>query len=123
MNRAATSARTRAVKKDLKVLLRFTEIYCGDHAHEERTPFRMRLLDPEDFLGREVRLCRECSRLLAHGVAKRIKCPYEPKPRCKHCETPCYRPGHREAMREVMKHSGMAAIKRGRLDLLWHYFF
>jgi len=123
MNRAATRAGDRAVKKDLKVLLRFTEIYCRDHDHENREPFRMRLLDPKDVLGRDVLLCRECSRVLSHGAAMRIKCPYDPKPRCKHCPTPCYRPGHREAMRQVMKHSGMAAIKRGRLDLLWHYFF
>ena len=123
MNRAAARAADPAVRKDLKVLLRFTEIFCRDRRHEERAPFRMRSLDPREVLGREVSLCPSCTKLLAHGASKRIVCPLDPKPKCKHCPTPCYRPGHREAMREVMRHSGMAAIRRGRLDLLWHYFF
>lgn len=123
MNRATARALDKSVRKDLKVLLKFTEIFCRDHGHEDRRTFRMRSLAPADLLGREVLLCPACARLLAHGAAMRMRCPYDPKPACKHCPTPCYRAGHREAMRGVMRHSGMAAIRRGRLDLLWHYFF
>ena len=42
---------------------------------------------------------------------------------CKHCHVHCYRPGHREKVREIMRFSGRHLILRGRLDLLWHYFF
>jgi hypothetical protein len=35
----------------------------------------------------------------------------------------CYQPGHREKVRAIMRFSGPYLIRRGRLDLLWHYFF
>jgi hypothetical protein len=68
-------------------------------------------------------LCRECTRLLQHGTAKLLLCPYDPKPMCKKCPTHCYAPFYRERVREVMKFSGMHMMKRGRLDMLFHYFF
>jgi hypothetical protein len=42
---------------------------------------------------------------------------------CKHCKIHCYRPDYREKVREIMRYSGKALIKRGRLDLVWHYLF
>ena len=38
MNRATSRALDKAVRKDLKVLLRFTEIFCRDHRHDEHAP-------------------------------------------------------------------------------------
>ncbi|NOR49648.1 MAG: hypothetical protein GQ530_01275, partial [Desulfuromonadales bacterium] len=40
-----------------------------------------------------------------------------------HCPVHCYAPEQREKVREIMRFSGQYLIKRGRLDLLWHYFF
>jgi hypothetical protein len=42
---------------------------------------------------------------------------------CKHCKIHCYRPDYREKVREIMRYSGKALIKRGRLDLVCHYLF
>lgn len=110
-------------RKDLKVLTTFTAVYCRAHHHgPKEAPVealeRLPGLDPL-----RVRLCVECRDFLAYAIVRRIKCPLDPKPTCKHCPVHCYRPGHREKVREIMRFSGRHLILRGRLDLLWHYFF
>jgi hypothetical protein len=69
------------------------------------------------------RLCAECREFLEYAMTRRLRCPLDPKPACKHCPVHCYRPGHREKVKEIMRFSGRRLIRRGRLDLLWHYFF
>ena len=112
--------------KDLKVLSDFVSIFCREN-HQAK--------DKEAFLINDARLrqvlnnnnslvlCPDCSKLLKHGMAKLLLCPYDPKPMCKKCETHCYAPGYREKMREVMRFSGLYLIKHGRLDLIFHYLF
>lgn len=109
--------------KDLKILVLFTSVYCRSHHHGcERAPLRwsaLGLADPGD----RYRFCPDCRDFLLYAAARRLKCPLDPKPSCKHCHIHCYRPGHREKVREIMRFSGKHLIRRGRLDLLWHYFF
>lgn len=110
-------------RKDLKVLTLFTATYCGAKHAGEKTS--LQVAEPElQGLGFErYHLCGDCRELLDYAFARRIKCPLDPKPTCKHCHVHCYRPGHRERVREIMRFSGRHLILRGRLDLLWHYFF
>ncbi|UCD72415.1 MAG: nitrous oxide-stimulated promoter family protein [Syntrophobacterales bacterium] len=54
-------------------------------------------------------------------MRKRFRCPHNPKPMCKNCETPCSNQNYKGKLQEVMKCSGPYLIKRGRLDLLYHY--
>ena len=70
-----------------------------------------------------VYLCGDCAALVNYAMDKRRKCPLDPKPSCKHCPIHCYGKAYRTKMREVMAFSGKRLILRGRLDLLWHYFF
>ena len=56
-------------------------------------------------------------------MGRRLLCPHDPKPACKHCVTQCYSDKHRRSIRRIMKHSGMQLILRGRLDLILKYFF
>ncbi|MCK4502919.1 MAG: nitrous oxide-stimulated promoter family protein, partial [Desulfuromonadales bacterium] len=65
----------------------------------------------------------DCLDFLEYAIERRLQCPVEEDPNCKHCQIHCYRSGHREKVREIMRYSGKTLIKRGRLDLLWHYFF
>ena len=111
--------------KDLRVLAHFVAVYCREHhGGEEKVPFPMGDLRLRDALGdKELALCADCTRLLQHGTAKLLLCPYDPKPKCKDCETQCYAPGYRERVREVMRFSGVYLVRRGRLDLLAHYLF
>ncbi|HME44964.1 MAG TPA: nitrous oxide-stimulated promoter family protein [Syntrophorhabdales bacterium] len=48
--------------------------------------------------------------------------PSDPKPMCKKCESQCYKGEYKARIREIMKFSGMRLVKRGRVDLLYHYF-
>ena len=112
-----------AIKKDVGVLADFISIYCGEnHGDRERRALKLRG-KLADYIDSEVVLCEECGKLLLHAASKRIICPFDPKPQCKHCETHCYAPGYREKIRQVMKFSGMYLIKKGRVRMLKKYFF
>ena len=115
----------RSASRDIRVLGNFVQIYCREnHRDVPKDIFPV----PDDRLrrslgGRDLSLCTECRKLLQHGIAKRLQCPYDPRPRCKKCPTHCYSPGYREAMRRVMRFSGMYLVRHGRLDLIVHYLF
>ena len=68
-------------------------------------------------------LCTDCRELLVYAIARRRACPLDPKPACKDCPIHCYKPERRAEIRKIMRFSGRHLILRGRLDLLWHYFF
>ena len=105
--------------KDLGILALFTSVYCADHhSDQERDNVDSGLPNSEKY-----RYCADCSELLRYAIERRKRCPLDPKPTCKHCEVHCYRAGHREKVREIMRYSGKTLILRGRLDLLWHYLF
>ncbi len=109
--------------KDIRVLANFVYIYCREnHRAEVRDTFPIKDDRLRRVLGdKDLVLCRDCAKLLNHGIAKLLLCPYDPKPMCKKCETHCYAPGYRERIREVMKFSGIYLIKHGRIDLILHY--
>ncbi|PLX83340.1 MAG: nitrous oxide-stimulated promoter family protein [Desulfuromonas sp.] len=116
-----TGTLTPKERKDLKVLALFVAVYCREHHRGEKAPLGVTEHDLEGLAPRAV--CGECRDILAYAFEKRLRCPLEPKPVCKHCHIHCYRAGHREKVREIMRFSGRHLILRGRLDLLWHYFF
>lgn len=94
------------LENDLKVLRTFIGAYCnGKHATPRGS------------------LCADCAGFLAYAESKRRKCPLNPKPACKHCPIHCYSKERRALIREVMAYSGRRLMMRGRLDLVWHYFF
>ncbi len=112
-------------EKDLKVLGDFISIFCREkHSGENKDIFPVKDDRLRQALGdKELILCPDCARLLNHGTAKLLLCPYDPKPMCKKCKTHCYAPGYRERIREVMRFSGLYLVKHGRVDLMIHYFF
>ena len=98
------------VEKDIKVLEKFIQVYCETkHKTHEK----------EDDHG----LCAECNHTLNYAIHRREICPLDPKPTCKNCEIHCYESGQRQRIKDIMRHSGMHMIMRGRLDWLFHYFF
>jgi len=110
-------------RKDIRVLSQFIAIYCREHHRTEvRDAFHIKDERLRSSLGhKDLILCKDCTKLLNHGIAKLALCPYDPKPTCKKCKTHCYAPWYRERIREVMRFSGLYLVKRGRLDLLLHY--
>jgi hypothetical protein len=108
--------------KDFKVLAQFTAVYCRAHHQGAKRPLQPSEVDVEGLNLEPHSLCEKCREFLAYAIERRQRCPLDPKPSCKHCEIHCYRPGHREQVREIMRFSGRRLMLRGRLDLLWHYF-
>ena len=109
--------------KDLKVLLQFTSVYCKANHQGSRSVI---LTDEPEFQRMpfgKFPVCDECRAFLLYAFDRRLRCPLQEKPACKHCQVHCFKPGHREKVREIMRFSGQYLIRRGRLDLLWHYFF
>lgn len=114
---------TRKELKDLRLLALFAECWCqAHHAHMSRAAYEKdATLAPLAL--RSCRLCDGCHKLLDYAIARRRGCPLDPKPACKDCPIHCYKPVYREEIRKIMRFSGRRLIMRGRLDLLWHYFF
>ena len=108
-------------RTDIQTLIRFVGIYCREKHDGEKAPFSIKSLDVTEFEGGDAALCKECTKLLAYGLTMRMKCPHNPKPMCKKCETQCYHGEYKSKIREVMKYSGMYMIKHGRVDMLYHY--
>ena len=114
----------KALRKDLKTLAMFIFIYCKHkHAEAPKSPASLRTHDVTFIAGREIHICPDCARLLAHAFTKRTHCPMKPKPACKHCPNHCYHPTYRAQIREVMKYSGKKLLLSGRLDYLFHLLF
>lgn len=104
--------------KDIRVIGRFTEVWCAGHEHSGREGFAL----PGNL--KPLQLCPECAAFVAYAVQKRKNCPLEAeKPSCKHCRIHCYGPQQRALVKQIMAWSGRRMILRGRLDYLWHYFF
>lgn len=109
-------------KTNIGTLMKFVDIFCRENHNGERSPFSFRLYDIREIEKREISLCPDCTKLLTYGLTMRLKCPHDPKPMCKKCETQCYKGEYKEKIREIMKFSGIYMIKHGRVDLLYHYF-
>lgn len=99
-------------EKDIKVLMKFIDIYCQT---KHKDAIKSNYMD--------LSLCPECHETLEYAVHRREVCPLDPKPTCKNCEIHCYKPDQRQRIKDIMRYSGMHLIKRGRLDWIIHYFF
>lgn len=108
-------------KSDIGTLMKFVEIFCRENHKGEKAAFSFKLYDLKEIAKRDLSLCPDCSKLLTYGLTMRLKCPHDPKPMCKKCETQCYKGDYKEKIKEIMKFSGMYMVKHGRVDLLYHY--
>lgn len=118
----ADEERVAEIGGDLNVLGKFVEVYCEKHHGDAlREPFTVGGIDVSGTtLGKRM-MCVECRSLLRHAVAKRARCPLQPKPACRVCPVHCYAPKMREKIRKVMAFSGRHLMLRGHLHLLFHF--
>jgi hypothetical protein len=108
-------------KLDIRTLMKFVRGYCREHHDGEKVPFTFKLFDVKEIEKKDIPLSQDCTRLLNYGLTMRMKCPHDPKPMCKKCETQCYHGEYKAKIQEVRKFSGMHLIKHGRVDMLYHY--
>ena len=116
-----TKEMSKKEEADIRTLAKFVAVYCENH-HDGREPFEFRASALEGLFADPFDLCPNCAKLLKYGLTMRLRCPHDVKPMCKKCPNPCYKAEYREKIREVMKFSGIHLVKRGRIDLLYHYF-
>ena len=115
--------RDREIATDVRVSGDFVQLYCnGHHKDRQRRPL-MSIGVNEGCYRRVPMLCEDCAALQVYAEKRRAFCPLDPKPMCKKCPTHCYKDDRRQQIREVMRYSGKKSIQRGRLDLVYHYFF
>lgn len=105
------------------MLLHFTAVYCREKHDEERSIVAIDEPELQSLPLHKYPVCSACREFLLYAFERRLRCPLEEKPLCKHCPVHCYKPEYREKVRKIMRFSGQYLIMRGRLDLLWHYFF
>ncbi len=108
----------RKQRKDIKILSSFTFLYCRDH-HPEKIKKSLGVT----ILKSRYLYCDDCRDFLQYAIGRRLHCPLPDKSSCKHCHIHCYRPGHRDKVKEIMRYSGKKLVFRGRIDLLFHYLF
>jgi hypothetical protein len=114
---------TKKERKDLRVLVSFTAVYCQHHHDSAMSGVDVGSEMSQPLVAGKYQICPDCREFLAYAVARRIQCPLDPKPVCKQCEVHCYKPVYRQRVKDIMRFSGKHLLLRGRLDLLWHYFF
>lgn len=118
------SLRSEEAGKDIAVLADFIGIYCTEkHPDIEKNQLKVHGRVGEVLAGKDIHLCGDCAKLLRYAASMRLICPHDPKPACKNCPTHCYKPEHREKIREVMRFSGMHLITHGKLGLIKKYLF
>lgn len=99
------AALPRNLELDLKTVSAMVRMYCRAHHAREagRGP------------------CEGCAALIAYAEHRLEKCPFEEdKTTCRDCPVHCYRPGEREAMREVMRYAGPRMLWRHPLLAVRH---
>lgn len=84
------------------VLRKFVDVFCRRHHDSRPRPG----------------LCEQCRELLDYARGRLERCPHDPKPMCKNCDTQCYAPPHKGRMREVMRYGARYFARRGRVDVL-----
>ncbi len=110
-------------RKDLRLLVNFASLYCRHHHDAPTDGVDVGTESSAPLVAGKYPVCFDCRELLAYAVIRRIHCPLDPKPVCKHCPVHCYKPNYRHRIKDVMRFSGKHLLLRGRFDLLWHYFF
>jgi hypothetical protein len=124
--------RQRAIRKDARILRRFTELYCRDR-HEQwgqrkwgQAPSsnndivagRLFAVQSSIVNRQSSILCPDCRRLLAYSIGRRRSCPLEPKPTCGGCRIHCYAQPYRDEIRQAMRIGARHYVSHGWLDAL-----
>ncbi len=113
--------------KDMKTLLSFIQLYCKDkHKEYKKQTKDLTLVCTKNELENiTYSLCEECEENFLYSYKRLQKCPHDPKPRCRHCEKPCYAKPKWKSLTAIMKYSGMKMglikiknifMKKKRLD-------
>ena len=85
---------TEKFNSELAILKKFFQIYCQGKQHNLKQQNKFKL-------------CDECFELLEYSIRRLEQCPYDIKPRCRTCATPCYESYQWKKVSKIMRYSGM----------------
>jgi hypothetical protein len=117
--------RQRAIRKDARILRRFTELYCRERhekwgqassSNNEIGPGRLVAVQSSIANRKSSILCPDCRRLLAYSIGRRRSCPLDPKPTCGGCRIHCYAQPYRDEIRQAMRVGARHYVWHGWLD-------
>ncbi len=95
---------------DSETVLKFIQYFC-DHKHQNKDKIDDALIlnyNDEDLnIQINYSLCKECEHTLLYSYEKLQECPFQEKPSCRKCTTPCYDRLEWKRSAKIMKYSGM----------------
>lgn len=90
------------IEREKRTVQQMVHIYCKAH-HSNPNP------------------CPECQKLAEYAHARLDRCKFgEKKSTCRECPVHCYRPDHRELMRQVMRYAGPRMLLYHPISALRH---
>ncbi len=92
---------------EIQTLSKFVHMYCQGNNHTNRFKREVELDYKDKSYFYKLELCESCYKTISYSFVKLQKCPHEIKPRCRHCEKPCYNPNKWKELSTIMRYSGM----------------
>ena len=91
---------------ETKTLKSFFEVYCQNkHNHQEIKIVELNYKNKNYNL--ELDLCKVCHDSISYSFDRLQNCPYDIKPRCRTCKTPCYEKSRWKNIAKVMMYSAL----------------
>ena len=87
-------------------LQHFLQTYCTSK-HKNQSDITKKILYDNQSFDTTLCLCDECLELFDYSIKKLQECPYEEKPRCRNCKTPCYEKQQWKTLAKIMRYSGL----------------
>jgi len=97
---------TEKFSTEVETLKKFFTTFCHNRHKDQQKFFKVLTYNDKNFEV-DLHLCKECSDLLNYAFNRLLECPYETKPRCRTCQTPCYEKDKWKKTAKLMMYSGM----------------
>lgn len=91
-------------QEEVQTLQEFIKCYC-QNKHPQA--IQKELLFSDHLMELHITLCEECSKTLLYSLDRLQQCPYEEKPKCRKCSTPCYEKDQWKRLAKIMRYSGL----------------
>ena len=91
------------LERERLTIAKMVGIYCRDHHATQG-------------------LCEDCRTFMDYAEVRLEKCPFgQEKPTCSNCPVHCYKAGHRDQARAIMRYAGPRMLLRHPVLTIAHY--
>jgi len=93
---------------EINILKNFIQTYCHNkHNSDDILLVDKSLAYRELSYQMEFNLCSDCNRVLDYSIERLYECPYDTKPRCRKCKSPCYDKKEWRGLAKIMIYSSI----------------